>query len=93
MSLHRVVGLLVRPGSIGYRHRVPQARHLDPTAVSSGLQRQELLTEAGARVPTFLSVSPVAAGSLPGALGLAVTDLIGQKRSEAETATRESCRR
>jgi len=49
----------------------------------------DLLTTSGARVPTFLSVSPLAAGGMPGTLGLVVTDLTGQKRSEAETAARE----
>ncbi len=53
----------------------------------------DLLTETGERVSTFLSVSPLAAGGLPGgvpgALGLVVTDLTGRKRSEAEAAARE----
>ena len=53
----------------------------------------DLLSDAGERVPVFLSVSPLADGGLPGGasatLGLVVTDLTGQKRSEAETAARE----
>ena len=50
----------------------------------------DLLDKAGVRLPVFLSVNPMAAGGLPGALALVVTDLTGQKRSEAETAARET---
>ncbi len=49
----------------------------------------DLLTDVGGRVPTFLSVRPLATEGLPGALGLVVTDLSGQKRSEAAIAARE----
>ena len=50
----------------------------------------DLLDEAGVRLPVFLSVNPLTDGGLPGALALVVTDLTGQKRSEAETAARET---
>ena len=53
----------------------------------------DLLTDAAARVPVFLSVSPLTEVGLPGeaagTLGLVITDLTGQKRSEAEAAVRE----
>ena len=49
----------------------------------------DLMTDVGARVPTYLSVSPLVTEGLPGALGLVVTDLSGQKRSEAAIAARE----
>ena len=50
----------------------------------------DLLTAAGTRVPTFLSISPLAAQGLPGAMCVVVTDLTDQKRSEAAMAARET---
>ena len=76
----------------------PEAQAALARLLTAGRQTKQsaeldLLTATGARVPTFLSVSPLAAdgqpGILPGTLGLVVTDLTGQKRSEAEAAARE----
>ncbi len=76
----------------------PEAQAALAALLAAGRTRKQsaeldLLTDAGGRVPVFLSVSPLADGGLPGGasatLGLVVTDLTGQKRSEAETAARE----
>ena len=90
--LNRVIGAPIA-GCFAPEVQAALARLLIAGRQTKQSAETDLLTEAGARVPAFLSVSPLAADGLPGGvsgtLGLVVTDLTGQKRSEAETAARE----
>ena len=90
--LNHVIGAPIA-GCFAPEAQVALARLLAAGRQTKKSVELDLLTDAGARVPTLLSVSPLAAGGLPGVLpgtlGLVVTDLTGQKRSEAEAAARE----
>jgi PAS domain S-box-containing protein len=49
----------------------------------------DLLTDAGERVPTYLSVNPSLVDGLPEALCMVVTDITEQRRSEADSLSRQ----
>jgi PAS domain S-box-containing protein len=49
----------------------------------------DLLTDAGERVPTYLSVNPSFVDGLPEALCMVVTDITEQRRSEADRLSRQ----
>ncbi|HSI47469.1 MAG TPA: PAS domain-containing protein [Ideonella sp.] len=49
----------------------------------------DLLTDAGQRVPVYLSVNPSVVDGLPEALCMVVTDLTEQRRSEADRLSRQ----
>ncbi len=90
--LNRIIGATIA-GCFAPEAQAALAALLAPDSLAKRSGELDLLTASGGRVPTFLSVNPLATGGMPGAspgaLGLVVTDLTGQRRSEAETAARE----
>jgi PAS domain S-box-containing protein len=72
----------------------PEARLSLSTLLADGRQGTQnlaidLLTFAGVRVPTYLSVNPSVVDGLPEALCMVVTDLTVQRRSEADKLSRQ----